>query len=212
MAHHAEVKRRVVERFGLRYRDDVERLGFYPAGGGEATLHLSPSSATRATLTGRGAFTGGTVYAYATDDLEQASVAERMADTVRESLSDLDARVVYRAADSPGAACCLRATFERSTAGFDALGEPGRSAEAVAKEVVDAFDEFRASQAALDAETADQVMVPLTVAGGAVAIPAVTDHVASNAEVIRAFGGSLDIETAGGGPAVLRSDGDLGRV
>ena len=209
MAHHAEVKRRVVERLGLRYRDEVGRLGFYPAGGGEATLHLAPSTATPATLTDRGAFTGGTVYAYATDDLEQASVAERLADTVREAVPDLDSRAVYRPADSTGAACCLRASFERSTTGFDALGEPGRSAEAVAGTVADAFEEFTAGEAAVDAETADQVMVPLAVAGGAVAIPAVTDHVASNAEVIRAFGGSLDVESAGGGSAVLRSDGNL---
>ena len=209
MAHHAEVKRRVAARFGLRYRDTVERLGFYPAGGGEATVHLDPSTPTPATLTDPGAFVGGTVYAYATPDLEQASVAERLADAVTEAVSGVDRRAVYRPADSTGAACCLRATFEGTTAGFDALGEPGRSAEAVAADVVAAFEAFREEGAAVDAHTADQTMVPLAVAGGAVSVPRVTDHVASNAEVVRAFGGDLHVEEGEGGPPVLRSAGGL---
>ncbi|MFC7226591.1 RNA 3'-terminal phosphate cyclase [Salinirubellus salinus] len=210
MAHHAEVKRRVVSRFGVRYRDEVARLGFYPVGGGEATLHLSPSSPADATLTDRGAFEGGTVYAYASDDLEQAAVADRMADRVLESHPGLDRRAVYRPADSTGAACCLRATFTDAVAGFDALGEPGRSSEAVAEAVLEAFESFRDGTAAVDAHTADQVMVPLAVCGGAVAVPRVTDHVASNAEVVRAFGGDLHVERREDGTAVLRSAGGLG--
>ena len=209
IAHHAEVKRGVVERFGLDYTDHVERRGFYPAGGGEATVELEPSTPTEATLTERGPLREGTVFAWASDDLEQASVAERMADHVLDAHPSFERRVAYGPADSTGAGCCLRAEFTDSVAGFDALGEPGRSAEAVAGDVLSAFEGFRETGAAVDRHTADQVMVPLAVAGGAVSIPAVTDHVASNAAVVRSFGGDLRVEQRDG-TAVLESDGGLG--
>jgi RNA 3'-terminal phosphate cyclase (ATP) len=93
-------------------------------------------------------------------------------------------------------------------AGFDALGELGLSAEAVAGDVLSTFEEFCQTDAAVDRHTADQVMVPLAVAGGAVSIPAVTDHVSSNAAVVRAFGGDLWVERHDG-TAVLESDGGL---
>lgn len=208
IAHHAEVKRDVVERFGLDYTDHVKRRGFYPAGGGEATVELKPSTPTEATLTERGLLRAGTVFAWATDDLDQASVAERMAHHVLEAHPSFDRQVAYGPADSTGAGCCLRATFADSVAGFDALGELGLSAEAVAGDVLSTFEEFCQTDAAVDRHTADQVMVPLAVAGGAVSIPAVTDHVSSNAAVVRAFGGDLWVERHDG-TAVLESDGGL---
>jgi RNA 3'-terminal phosphate cyclase (ATP) len=206
MTHHAAVKRPLAARFGLRYRDRIERVGFYPAGGGEATLELEPSKPSSATVTERGALVGGTLHATASDDLEQAEVAERMADTVTDVPLDFDREVAYKPADSTGAVCSLVAEFEGSVAGFDALGDPNRSAETVAGDVLAAFAAFREGAAAADEHTADQSMVPLAVAGGAVSIPAVTDHVASNAAVIRAFGGDLRIDESGAVP-VLRSEG-----
>jgi RNA 3'-terminal phosphate cyclase (ATP) len=148
------------------------------------------------------------VFAWASDDLEQASVAERMADHVLDAHPSFERRVGYGPADSTGAVCCLRAEFADSVAGVDALGEPGRSAEAVAGDVLSAFERLCETDAAVDRHTADQVMVPLAVAGGAVSIPAVTDHVASNAEVVRAFGGDLRVARRDG-TAVLESDGGL---
>ena len=206
MAHHAAVKRPLAGRFGLRYTDRVERVGFYPAGGGEATLELDPAEPSPATLTDRGALVGGTVHATASEDLEQASVAERMADEVVDTHPDFDRQVRYRPADSTGAVCCLVAEFEGSVAGFDALGDPNRSAEAIAGDVLTAFAAFREGAAAVDEHAADQLMVPLAVAGGALSVPAVSDHVASNAAVIRAFGGDLRVDEDGPTP-VLRSDG-----
>jgi len=210
MAHHATVKPRVLSRFGLRYRDTVDRLGFYPTGGGEATLHLPPATPTPARLTERGAIGCGRVYAYATDDLEQAVVAGRLADAVLEEHPSFERRVVYRPADSAGAACCLRVTFEGGTVGFDALGEPGKSAEAVARDALTSFAAFRETDAVVDHHTADQVLLPLAVAGGAVAVPEVTGHVASNAALIRSFGGDLRLGESGT-TQILQSSGGLGR-
>jgi RNA 3'-terminal phosphate cyclase (ATP) len=195
MTHHATVKRRIVSCFGLRYQSETTRVGFYPAGGGKATVKLPSGTPSAAVLTDRGPLESGIIYATATPDLEQASVAERMVAPVIEAYPDVDCRVRYRAADSAGAVCCLAATFKNSIAGFDTVGRPGRSAEAVGTDVLQAFEAFCQTDAAIDEYTADQVMIPLAVAGGTVTIDRVTSHITSNAGVIRRFGGDLRIET-----------------
>jgi RNA 3'-terminal phosphate cyclase (ATP) len=209
MSHHATVKRRIAGRFGLGYHDEVTHMGFYPTGGGKATLELPSGRPTPAVLTDRGPLESGIVYVTATPDLEQASVAERMADPVLESYPDFERRVRYRTADSSGAVCCLVAQFEQSIAGFDAVGQPDRSSEAVGTNVLHAFETFRDTEAAVDEHTADQVMIPLTVAGGAVAIDQVSCHITTNTPVIQMFGGDLHIE-AGDDVRILRSAGGLG--
>jgi RNA 3'-terminal phosphate cyclase (ATP) len=104
--------------------------------------------------------------------------------------------------------CSFGAAYERSLAGFDALGERGRPAEEVGAAAAEAFARFDAGGAAVDEHTADQLVLPLAVAGGEVAIPRVTDHVETNAGLIRAFGG--DVRISGGDPPRIASTGGLG--
>lgn len=192
----------------------VDRVGFHPPGGGEATLALGPSAPKRLELLDRGSLRRLSIRSLASEGLAGAEVAERQADTALEALTgEVDApvsrSVEYVASDSPGSALVLVAEYDRGRAGFDALGERGRPAEDVAREVLEAFSRFRDGGGAVDRHTADQLMVPLAVGGGAVRIPEVTDHVTSNAGVIRAFGG--DVEVVDGEEPRLISKGGLGR-
>lgn len=213
-AHHAEVKRHVVGAFGLSYDSRVERVGYYPAGGGEAVLTVRPSETREAHLLERGDPTGVAVFGDASAALSGASVLERAVETVESRLEGLEPgvavrdRTAYAETASTGMSLCLACEFEHTRAGFDVLGERGKPAEDVADETVDALEAFLATGAAVDRFTADQVMVPLAIGGGEVAVPAVTDHVGTNAEVVRTFGGDLRVEE--GDPPVLRSTGGLG--
>lgn len=205
MSYYRRVKLPLLRRHGLNAVVEVDRPGFYPVGGGRGTLRLGPSSLSPIDLTGRGAFEGARVVSIATPELEEASVAERQAERATERLEEVDRPPVertirYASADSPGSAVSIVLEYERSVAGFDALGERGKPAESVADDAVDAAIEFDdpsgddGDPPAVDRHTADQLMVFLALAGGSVAIPTVTDHVASNRELLASFGFELSIE------------------
>jgi RNA 3'-terminal phosphate cyclase (ATP) len=120
----------------------------------------------------------------------------------------VESTVDYAESDSPGSAVLVRAAYEHSLAGFDALGERGRPAEEVGETPVEAFGRFDAGAAAVDGHTADQLVLPLAVAGGTVAIPRMTDHVATNADLLDAFGADVRV-VEGDGPHRIVSEGGI---
>lgn len=201
--YYRRVKLPLLARFGFDADLTCSRRGFYPAGGGEATLTLAPSSPAAFDLTARGDVDGVTAYSLASESLETGEVADRQAARAVSLLDDdgvaADAAVDYVPSDSPGSVLVLRATCGRTLAGFDALGERGRSSEAVADLAVSAFRDWRDGPGVVDAHMADQLLVPLALAGGRVRAPGVTDHVATNAAVIRAFGYDVTVESDGDG-------------
>lgn len=214
--HHRTVKLPLVRRAGLDAETTVERRGFYPAGGGAATLVLSPAEPREVDLTGRGTLRSVRVASVASRSLEEPEVAERQAEAARETLEardptvSVEASVGYAESDSPGSAVLVRAEYRDSLAGFDALGERGRPAEEVGGAAAEGFARFDEGEAAVDEHTADQLVLLLAVAGGEVAVPRVTDHVATNAEVVRAFGADVRVLDGEGDPPRIVSDGGLG--
>lgn len=217
MPYYRTVKLPLLERFGYAVDVSLARTGFYPVGGGEATLRLAPSTPAPVRLTERGRLEGVTVHSRASTSLEERAVAARQAERATDRLSAVGVpvdgtRVEYVETDSPGSVVALEARYEASRAGFDALGERGVTAEAVADRAVSAFRSFRDGPGAVDRFTADQLLVPLAIAGGRVSVPAVTDHLASNAAVVRAFGGAVRFEEGSDGGVAVESDGGFDGV
>jgi RNA 3'-terminal phosphate cyclase (ATP) len=210
------VKLPLVRRCGLDVEAMVERRGFYPAGGGAATLSLPPAEPRALDLTERGPLRSVAVRSVAAESLSKPEVAERQAEAAVASLESLelavpvDSAVEYVESDSPGSAVLVRAEYGDSLAGFDALGERGRPAEAVGEAAVEAFGEFHARDAAVDRHTVDQLVLPLAVAEGKVTVPRATDHVASTVDLVRAFGAAVRVADDCDGSPELVSDGGFG--
>jgi len=78
-AYYNRVKLPLLRRFGVGAAADYDRRGFYPAGGGVATLRLFPSTSSPLRLARRSDFTGVRVYSVAETALKDADVAERQA-------------------------------------------------------------------------------------------------------------------------------------
>lgn len=207
------VKLPLLRRFGLRVRLDVDRRGFYPAGGGRVTLTVDPSALSPIELEERGDLDEVAVHSVAAEALEDADVADRQATAAADALDDAGVRtqstVTYADADSPGSAIVLAADYEHSRAGFTALGERGLPSEAVANHALEAFRTFDDGSGAVDEHLADQCMLPLAIAGGAVRIPRVTDHVRTNRDALAAFGADVALDESPDSGAILEIDGGL---
>lgn len=219
MAHYRQVKLPLVRQTGVIAAVETSRTGFYPVGGGEATLWLAPSSPSPLNLTERGSLEAVRVRSKASTDLAESDVAERQATSAVERLQAgrdplaLGERTVSSVeAASTGSAVAVVFDYERTTAGFDALGERGKPAEAVGREVAEAALAFHGSgsagrdadaagRGAVDAHTADQLVVFLALAGGRVAIPEVTEHVRTGVDLVGEFGFPVTVEA--GDPPVL---------
>ncbi len=220
--HYRRVKLPLLARFGVDADFGLVRRGFYPAGGGEATLTLRPSSLAAVDLTDRGSLAAVEVRAVESHHLADADVAERALAGAREALStvgvgsgasganapgvqvDLATAAETAETSSPGAAVLVRARYDRTLAGFDEVGEKGVPAERVAEDAVGRFVRWRDGPGVVDAHTADQLVPFVALAGGRVRIPRVTDHVRTNAEAVRAFGFDVTVEERPDGGATIR--------
>lgn len=193
-------------RAGHRAAVAVERRGFYPAGGGRATLRVEPATPAPLELGERGTLDAVVAYAAASEGLADAEVAERLAGTATDALADLGVPVreaiEYDATRSPGAVVTLVARAGPARAGFSALGERGVPAETVAERAVADLRAWLDGSAPVDEHLADQLVVPLASGGGRVRVPRVTDHLRSNVELVRAFDRDVTLSTTapeGGG-------------
>ena len=206
------VKLPVLRRHGLQASLEVERRGFYPAGGGRLQLQLAPSSFAPLSLETRGEPAGVRVYSTTAAALADADVAGRQATAALgrlEDRSDGSLRCLERVETLADTACpgsvivlaleCAPSEPEHGDsrrlpiAGFSALGEPGKPAERVGEEAADAALAFLDGTAAVDAHLGDQVLDHLALAGGRVRLPALTNHVETSRRLLESFGYDLGV-------------------
>lgn len=181
---------------GLSVALAMPQAGFYPRGGGRLDVWIEPGRPEPRTLLERGPLLRVRGVA-GVANLRFRDIAERMRGRATRGLNALgltdEVEIALETADwpgrSPGAAVALIAEHEHLTATFVALGRPGKPAEAVADEALAAFAAYETTPGALDAHSADQVLLPLALAEGrsAYTVAEVTEHLRTNARTIRAF-------------------------
>lgn len=202
------VKLPVLRRHGVGVAVDLDRRGFYPTGGGAATLRLWPADPGRFDVPAPDGPSTARVYSVATADLEDRAVAARQATAARTGLEAIGATVLEcRAstvdATSTGSAVTVRLDRGASIVGADALGERGTPAETVGDRAGNRIRAVEASGAAVDAHLADQLLVFLAALGGELTLPSVTDHVRTNAVVLDRFGRPVTVDANAVPPRVV---------
>lgn len=210
-ATYRSVKLPLLRQFGWNAMIERHRPGFYPAGGGSATLYTAPTTPRRIELRCRGDRMGAWIDTVVAVDLEDAEVAERLVQAAATELEDagidvFERSITYTQSDSPGAVVSIRLEYENTRAGFDALGERGIPAEAVAEQATSSVMEFLSDEAPVDRHLADQLVLPVALSGGLVAIPEVTDHVSASLDLLEVFGIEAHIDRSGPTP-VLEAPG-----
>ena len=184
----------LLARIGIGFSLELAMAGFYPQGGGELRAQI-PGGArpARLELLERGALRRlRGLSAVANLPLE---IAERQRARALRRLGsgtpnvEVHIEVEALPARSRGTLLLLLAEFEHSQACFFALGARGKRAERVADEAVDDLLAFLAGSGAVDRWMADQLLLPLALAGpgSALRTAAVSSHLLTNAAVIEHF-------------------------
>jgi RNA 3'-terminal phosphate cyclase (ATP) len=186
---------------GFIFQISLEQAGFYPQGGGriQATIRpLENKSIAPLYLDGRGSMTRiFGISAVAGLDRRIADRQKHQAVLRLQNRYPLDhfKTVELPSSISKGTLFLVVAQFEALPGSqaaqccFYSLGERGKPAERVADEAVDALEAFLKTQAAVDQYLADQLLLPLSLASGPSRIytSKITEHIQTNAEVIRLF-------------------------
>lgn len=185
-----EVLLPVLARMGVRASLHMVRWGFFPRGHGQIVVEvegraaLSPLTVIRRTTTN--APHGITVASRL-----PRSVAERVSARASARLRDAGhhSEISLRTVNAldPGCYLFLTAGGETWRAGFSGLGEPGKRAEQVADDAVEAFLEFAKSDAGCDPHLADQLIVPLALAPGTSRLTTtrITSHLLTAVALVR---------------------------
>ena len=180
----------VLERMGVVCTAELERPGFYPAGGGRWTVRIQPAEQLQALqLIERGALRERT--AVALRAAVPGHVAERELRTVERLLGWDEQCLQHRQlADKYGPGNCLSLILrhEQVTEVFTEFGQIGLRAEKVAERCVERVRRYLAAPVAVAEHLADQLLLPLALAGGGEFTSlAPTLHTTTNSEVIQRF-------------------------
>jgi RNA 3'-terminal phosphate cyclase (ATP) len=201
--------RAYLQVLGLDLTLTMERAGFFPRGGGLVHMVVQPCRGLAGLrLVDR-------------EPVRQASgfsaIAGLPENVARRQARRATARLRERGLDShvpseewfggPGSVLAVTLPTTPAPSLFFGLGAKGKPAEAVADEAVDQVMTFLNSGAPVDWHSADQLLLPLALAGepSEFHTSAVTPHLSTNAAIIRQFlEREISIEGEPGQPAMVR--------
>jgi RNA 3'-terminal phosphate cyclase (ATP) len=158
----------LLHRMGAGVELELRAPGFYPAGGGRFHVRIEPVKRLRPiTLIERGPIRSRRARVWLSK--LSSEIAERELAIVREELrwqaEECSVETVAHP-KGPGNALVLEIETEHVTAVFTGFGERGRPAEDVAREAVEAAKLWLAADVPVDEYLADQLLLPVVLAGG----------------------------------------------
>jgi RNA 3'-terminal phosphate cyclase (ATP) len=181
----------IVNRLGPKVSVNLERYGFYPAGGGCFTAIIEPCDhLVPIDLTERGEITQRRVVAIVAN--LPRGIAQREIDTIANLLNwetEHMEIVETKSSVGPGNIALIEmATSAGVTEVFCGFGRLGASAESVAGEAVKGARAYMVSEAAVGEHLADQLLLPFALAGGGVfTAQKLNRHARTNMDVISTF-------------------------
>lgn len=179
----------LLRRMGAQAEMQLLRHGFMPAGGGEIAVQIRPSQLQPLHLSSPGAQLSQNARALLTGI--PGHVAERELERVARRLKwpEQELHFVWLDQDmGPGNVLLLEVSCEQVTEIFSAVGQHGTRAEQVADRAIGQLREWLSSGTAVDEHLADQLLLPLAMAGGGrFTTPRMTDHLQSNIQVLKHF-------------------------
>jgi RNA 3'-terminal phosphate cyclase (ATP) len=189
----------LVKRMGARASMELHRYGFYPAGGGKATLHVEPGAKLCGLeLLERGEIVDRSAVALIANlpreiAERELNVIERKANWLPRSLR------VEEVKDSsgPGNAVLLEVVSQHVCEVFTGFGQRGVRAEQVAEQAVEEMRDYLAANVPVGPHLADQLLLPLGIAAwrdgeqSSFRTMRLTRHSTTHIDILRRF---LDVQ------------------
>jgi len=183
---------------GIRFSFKVEKRGYYPNGGGRASVRIEACERVEplqlASARGAGDGQGGVVSLASRCGKLPVSVAERQARAVVTTLRPRGVEVMERHVSledsvSPGSSILVSAVGAGSYIGGDSIGAREKPAEKVGREAAESFLSAYASDARVDVHLADMLapVLCLSESPSALLIPYVTEHLRTSLHVAKQF-------------------------
>ena len=206
----------LLRRMGADLSIDVERMGFFPRGGGRLVVDVAGGALTRLDLLERGRLRAVRVRALVSR-LPRA-IGEREVDVVVKGISaagvdvegaiegGIEGEVVVVDTPGPGNAVVLELESESLVEVVTGFGEHRAPAEVTAQGVVDEALRYLGAGVPVGEHLADQLLLPMALgAGGSFRTLSPTPHTSTNIETIRRFL-DVDIAVVEEGKGVVRID------
>ena len=181
-----------MRRIGYEAQVTLEQAGFYPAGGGSLRATIRPAKTLRPLdLTSRGVLRKiEGLSGVANLDMDIARRQKHQAlRRLEPQVKDTKIKSINLPSPGKGTFLLLKADFEHSQCCYCALGAPGKRAELVADEAVDALEEFLLTDGVVDQYLADQLLLPLALVSepSTIKTTRITQHLVTNAQIVRMF-------------------------
>lgn len=179
----------LLERMGVSLGRSLTRAGFYPAGGGAFEVRIEPAAALRPfDLTERGALCALTAEAHVANLPHHIATRELAVVKQRLALDDADLHLRTPEADGPGNVLLLFAEHAHARELVVGFGEHGTRAERVAERACKAMQAYLQADAPVGEHLADQLLIPLAMAGGgSFRSQRLSEHARANLHVIQQF-------------------------
>jgi RNA 3'-terminal phosphate cyclase (ATP) len=198
----------LVNRLGPRVELKLHRRGFYPAGGGKFSVEIEPARSWQS-LHLRVDNQPPSITARALVARLPRHIAERELSVVAARLSLPKDRLEIEETDnslSPGNVLGIEVERPQLRELFIGFGQRGVKAETVAATVVREAKEYLASGAPVGPHLADQLLIPLVLAGGgSFDTMQLTQHTTTNIEVVQKFF-DVDINVSATEASITRVD------
>ncbi|MEM1176991.1 MAG: RNA 3'-terminal phosphate cyclase [Acidobacteriota bacterium] len=179
-----------LERMGPKVSARLESHGFFPAGGGRITVEIEPAERLNPVeLHDRGPLLDRqltAVLAHVPDDVGGRLLSRYLE---RSGWTDVEPRrPSAQSARSPGAALVAELRYRHVTEVFSTIGGSGMRSEAVADELLKQVRSYLKSPAPVGEYLADQLIVPLALAGGGgFTTRGLSRHATTQLELVRLF-------------------------
>ncbi|MDM8561662.1 RNA 3'-terminal phosphate cyclase [Candidatus Parabeggiatoa sp. HSG14] len=180
----------ILKRMGAQVTITLERYGFYPRGGGQLKVHITPTPHLNSLhLRERGQILTCRAKALVTGIPEQ--VAQRELQRVSKKLKwkkECLELCPLPSDQGPGNVLLLEIQSEHITEIFTGFAQRGVRAEAVADGAIKMAKDYLAAEAPVSEYLADQLLIPLALAGkGEFTTLTPSHHTLTNIEVIQHF-------------------------
>jgi RNA 3'-terminal phosphate cyclase (ATP) len=193
----------LLRRIGFSAHVELQRPGFYPAGGGEISVEIGTTEDFRPLLIEeRGALIEQKAEAIVSN--LPFHIAERELAQLRAALGwpeDCLKGFTDKRAVGPGNILLLTLSFEHVTEVISSFGRMGASAETVAKEAAKTANAYLKADAPVGEHLADQLLLPMALgAGGRFVMGKPSTHTLTNIDVIQSFVDTeIKVKTVGDG-------------